>query len=347
MGLLKLKGKHPKVVGNTNTEAQPSSNQYISSALNTTVSSNSAHPHIMQNPAPTTVPASADPPPYHDWTIVPDTSTLPPPPAVGHEASPTGNTSRFQADRAHDWCRANHLLFPHQPLPVHTDAVRNGDIGLIRPQEYRGDLVPDRIGSWKGSTKPGVTESLVLTSLPLYFAWTDSPTHTGKTKTIYFEIEIRNMVNVGGNDESAIALGYCALPQPTWRMPGWERATLGVHSDDGRRYVNNTWGGKDFTKSFKAGDTVGVGMTFTIPNNPPKYNIDASQMQVQSKVDVFFTRNGKRDGNWDLHEELDHEKDQPIDGLDGLFDLYGAIGIFGAVEFAIKFRREDWLWRPH
>lgn len=88
-------------------------------------------------------------------------------------------------------------------------------------------------------------------------------------------------------------------------------------------------------------------MSFKIPENPPEYNIDSSQTQVHNQVDVFFTRNGMKDGSWNLREELDHERDGPIDGLDGLFDLYGAIGVFGAVDFVLKLKREEWLWRPH
>ena len=192
-----------------------------------------------------------------------------------------------------------------------------------------------------------MTDACLLTSLPLYYASAESPVHTGRSKVIYFEIEILSMGFVGGNDESTIALGFCALPWPSWRLPGWERASLGVHSDDGHRYINDTLGGKDFTTPFKAGDTVGIGMSFSVPDHPPEYTTDSAPKRTQSKVEVFFTRNGKRDGSWNLHEELDKKRDLPIDGLDGLFDLYGAVGVFGIVDFTVKFRREEWLWRPH
>ena len=115
---------------------------------------------------------------------------------------------------------------------------------------------------------------------------------------------------------------------------------------DGRRYVNDPWGGKDFTSPFGTSDTVGIGMTFSVPENPPNYNVEPAQPLLKNKVEIFFTRNGRKDGVWDLAEELDHNLDQGIEGLDGLFDLYGAIGTFGRVNFAIKFRREEWLWRP-
>lgn len=66
--------------------------------------------------------------------------------------------------------------------------------------------------------------------------------------------------------ESGIAIGYCAKPYPGWRLPGWERASLGVHGDDGRRFVNDTWGGKDFTTGFAPGETVGIGMVLKVPS---------------------------------------------------------------------------------
>ena len=39
---------------------------------------------------------------------------------------------------------------------------------------------------------------------------------------------------------------------------------MGVHGDDGRRFVNDTWGGKDFTTKFVEGETVGIGMEFDV-----------------------------------------------------------------------------------
>ena len=88
-------------------------------------------------------------------------------------------------------------------------------------------------------------------------------------------------------------------------------------------------------------------MSFYVPEDPPEYNVETTKVLLKSKVEVFLTRNGKKDGSWDLHEELDHELDRGIEGLDGLFDLYGAIGVFGGLDFTVKFKREEWLWRPH
>lgn len=354
MGLFNLKGNPSKLASGSKSYPQSDAGQESAEQQP------SRAPAVVPAPAPAySVPAKPaassqlsqsmtreDPPPYHDWTVIPDTSTLPPPPAMGYGEPFRNNAPRTEADRAHDWCHANPLLYPHQPSPTQIAASHEGHMGLMRPQEYKGDIASPRLGYWRGSTKKGMTDACLLTSLPLYYASADSPVHTRRNKVIYFEVEILSMGIVGGNDDSTLAIGYCALPWPSWRLPGWERASLGVHSDDGHRYINDTWGGKDFTAPFKSGDTIGIGMSFSLPESPPEYSANAAPKRIQSSVEVFLTRNGKKDSSWNLHEELDKNRDQPIDGLDGLFDLYGAVGVFGIVDFAVKFRREEWLWRP-
>ena len=287
----------------------------------------------------------SEPPPYHDWTVIPDTALLPPPPSIGHEIGSLSNADSAEADRAHDWCKANPIIRPHRPSGAQHGAVRNGDIRLMKPREYKGDLLMPCMGTWNASTRPGATDSCLISSAPLFFAIADAPAQGRQKKTIYFEIEIASLGRGRYNEECSVAIGYCAMPYPTWRMPGWERGSLAVHSDDGCRYVNDTWGGKDFTRPFKVGDTVGLGMTFSSPDVALAYS-DASKQPASLGVDVFFTRNGQKDGSWNLHEELDADTDQGVDGLDGSFDLYAAIGVFGGAEFKAKFQRQSWLYSP-
>ena len=237
------------------------------------------------------------------------------------------------------------LIRPHQPTPAQYDIVQKGDVRLVKPREYQGSLSMPRLGNWSGSTAPGCSDSCLLTFLPCYFAIPDSPLVTESKKTIYFEVKVKSYGQGRGGDASSLALGYCAVPYPTWRMPGWERGSLAVHGDDGRRYVNDTWGGKDFTSATRAGDTVGLGMDFSIPDTPPNYG-SSPEHTPSVKVEVFFTRNGKKEAGWNLHEELDAQNDLGVDGLDGRFDLYAAIGLFGAVEFEANFHSQLWLWQP-
>ena len=209
----------------------------------------------------------------------------------------------------------------------------------MRPGEFRGDVAEFGKGSWKCRTKSASVDSILLTRLPIYFAAQDSPFVTEKTREIYFEVKVTKIGQGSGTDEASLALGFCAQPYPSWRLPGWERGSLGVHSDDGRRYVNDSFGGKDFTSAFKKGETVGLGMEFRVPDSGSGKSIN------KSAVDVFFTRNGQRAGGWSLHEELD-EASGEVEGLEGDYDLYGGIGTFGAVEFEVNFARERWMYQP-
>lgn len=285
------------------------------------------------------------PPPHHDWTVVPDTALLPPPPSLGHEISPTNNASRADADRAHEWCDRHPFIPPHQPTLAQHASVMHGEVGMLRPREFRGHLSMLSTGTWRGNTPSASGDSCIITSSPLYFACADSPWQTELTKTIYFEVKLRPLGHGGNAPAGSVALGFCAMPYPTWRLPGWERGSLAVHGDDGRRYVNDTWGGKDFTSAFNPGDTVGLGMSISVPITPPGYET-LSQRSTPLDVDVFFTRNGRVEGGWNLHEELDASRDLGVAGLDGQFDLYGAVGCFGGVEFDCLFNRRDWLWLP-
>ena len=286
-------------------------------------------------------PPPGPPPSHHDWqTAVPDTSELPPPPSLfsGYDRSPANNATEEQAKAAVAWLR-------HRPLaPALTlqqpalDALHWGNLALIKPPGMIGTAEPVGMGKWHCKTKNNSPDSCLVSSLPLYAV----NSHHGQKKTIYFEVKI-----LSRRPEVSLGLGFIALPYPPFRLPGWERASLGVHGDDGHRYVNDKWGGRDFTKPFKSGETVGIGMAFTPKgksDEPPRYGQSSSTVDVD--VDVFFTRNGKRDGGWDIHEELDQKQDLPITGLEGGHDLWASVGTFEDVEFEVLFSEKDWLYKP-
>ena len=297
-------------------------------------------------PPPSQREAPDEPAPYHDWTIIPDTALLPPPPSLGHKKSPMSNAKLSDADRAHAWCNRYPLIQPHLPAKSHTDIVKGGDLSLVKPSEYLGNLSLVSKGLWRGSTRSASKDACVITSLPLYFASTHFPLRTKVSKTIYFEVKISALSHGIDGEVSSMAVGFCAVPYPSWRMPGWERGSLAVHADDGRRYVNDTYGGKDFTTPIKAGETVGIGMTFAMPETPPDYD-QSPFKRSPLKAEVFFTRNGQPRGGWNVHEELDATDEFGALGLDGQYDLYGAIGTFGEVAFEANFNSKNWLWQPN
>ncbi len=137
MGLFKsLKGKSPNHVGGDSAHNQetydappgpPPSN--IPNKKQTAEEYNATPSHI----------PAENPPPYHDWTVIPDTSLLPPPPALGHEAS-KNNATWDEAARAHAYCDQFPPYTPSHPSRVVYQAVRDGDIVLEKPREFLGSL---------------------------------------------------------------------------------------------------------------------------------------------------------------------------------------------------------------
>ncbi|KAJ6151840.1 hypothetical protein N7470_006968 [Penicillium chermesinum] len=233
---------------------------------------------------------------------------------------------------------------PVRPSPSVYSSVQQHDLRPVRQQEFPGELHPAGLGRWQARTFDGAGDSLVLSHLPLYFAAEDSPFIRERRKTIYFEITLRALragPGTGPDDASGVSIGYVAQPYPSWRSPGWERGSLGVFSDDGCRFVNDSWGGREFTTAFNVGETVGLGMIFALPDDASAQKPD----KRTCKVEVFFTRNGQSVGGWDLHEEVDADSGG-IEGLEGDYDLYAAIGLFGGVDFDSCFDPAGWLYKP-
>ncbi|KAF7592832.1 hypothetical protein BBP40_012367 [Aspergillus hancockii] len=289
---------------------------------------------------------SPEHPPYHNWQeAVPDTTTFPPPPVTGFLSSNTGNACSDDAERAHEFCGKAPLHLPAKPSAAVYSSVQQYDLRPVQPGEFRGVISPISQGRWQGSTMDGCGDCLLSTNLPLYFPINDSPFVTERSKTVYFEVKLLGLREGPGpssSDSSGFSIGFVAHPYPYWRSPGWERGSLGVFSDDGCRFVNDSWGGKEFTTPFSVGETVGLGMVFCLPyelNSMPEHR------DKKCRVNVFFTRNGKQVGSWDLHEEVDEDGGN-VEGLEGDFDLYGAIGFFGGVDFETRFDQRDWLWKP-
>lgn len=216
-----------------------------------------------------------------------------------------------------------------------------------------------RAGVWSVSSHRGCDDVCFVGNNPLYSAL-ECPVGS-RAVVAYFEVKL---VGIDRREDAGVALGFIAPPYPLWRLPGWERASLGVHSDDGRRYVNNQYGGLDFTRPFKAGDTLGIGVEFRAAyedpqTSPPEYSkkdkpkrpgierIDQGPTKFR-EVNVFFTRNGQKDGQWDLREELDSSVEQPggVTGLEGERDLHAAVGFYGSTEFEVLFGRHNWIYQP-
>ena len=220
---------------------------------------------------------------------------------------------------------------PPAPLPQQAwQALHTHSINLMQPQVYHGTLAPKEQGVWEGRTEPNSRDSCIIGFPPLYSVYLHSPLNTGQPFKIYYEVYIRPDSKP---EEVDLAIGFTALPYPNFRMPGWHRGSLAVHGDDGHKYINDQWGGKDFTEPFVVGQTYGIGMAFS-PREDGSIN-----------VDVFFTREGKLTGSWNLHEESDAQEDLPVTGLEGFNDLTCAIGTFDRNSFEVIFDPAKWKYQ--
>lgn len=289
-------------------------------------------PSHLSEPPPAYPADCIPPPPQHDWqTAVPDTSLLPPPPALGNFSSSANNASEDEAAQGEAWCDAHPLYAPAVLSPAQLADIAARRIDLTAPPAFRGTLRRLHAGNWEVSTPKRSGDMCFLTHLPLYApAMVRQPQK--KPFTAYFEVRIA----VLAGQDVGLALGYVAPPYPAFRLPGWHRGSLGVHGDDGSRFVNDMFGGKTFVPPFRAGEVVGLGMEF---------GGRGSEAGDAMPVEIFFTRNGREEGRWNLHEESDAEQDLPVTGLEGHHDIVGAVGTFGETAFEVVFEREKWLYR--
>lgn len=265
---------------------------------------------------------------------MPDTSLFPPPPALfsGYDRSPAHNSTEAEAEAGEAWCKQYPLSQPMVLDDAGADALRTHNFRLIEPMGFNGRLNWLGPGDWDVSTTANALDRSLISYPPLYVVSQHDPTRTGRVKTVYYEVKIRHT-----SPSVNIALGFSALPYPSFRLPGWHRGSLGVHGDDGHKYINDRWGGKDFTSEFRKGETYGLGMRFS----PSR----ASGQAHKGHVQIFFTRNGMEAGSWNLHEETDADQDLPVTGLEGFHDVCCSIGTFEGTEFEVVFDPAKWMYQ--
>jgi len=166
MSLFKsLKGEHPKNIGRDDLSDQqyqappgPPPSRFAETKEYTGSNDCQAPP----GPLP-----SDNPPPYHDWTSIPDTSLLPPPPSLGHESSKY-NATWDDAARAHAFCDQFPPYTPARPSLAVQQAVQDGDIVVEQPREYAGELKPVAAGGrgvWSAKTRKGCGDCVLLSAL--------------------------------------------------------------------------------------------------------------------------------------------------------------------------------------
>ncbi|KAI8081349.1 concanavalin A-like lectin/glucanase domain-containing protein [Halteromyces radiatus] len=74
-----------------------------------------------------------------------------------------------------------------------------------------------------------------------------------QTTTVhYFEITVEMAAR-----DTVLSIGLTTKPYPLFRMPGWNKHSVGYHSDDGHAFCDDSTGGKQFWNPWQQGDTVG------------------------------------------------------------------------------------------
>jgi hypothetical protein len=206
----------------------------------------------------------------------------------------------------------------------------------MEPTGFNGQLTWLGQGHWRASTGRNSPDRCLISYPPLYVTSEHDPLRTGRHRTIYYEAKL-----LPDSPTVYAAVGFSALPYPSFRMPGWHRGSLAVHGDDGHRFVNDRWGGKEFTGEFRRGETYGIGMTIKAVAGADAGSGDDRPYLV----DVFFTRNGVLAGGWNIHEETDAEQDLPVTGLEGFHDICAAVGTYDGVGIEVIFEPSRWLYR--
>ncbi|SAM00881.1 hypothetical protein [Absidia glauca] len=74
---------------------------------------------------------------------------------------------------------------------------------------------------------------------------------------------------------TTLSIGVATKPYPNWRLPGWNRHSVGYFSDTGNKHFNNPFYGKPYGSGFQEGDVVGVGYR-------------------KRSGTIFFTKNGRK-----------------------------------------------------
>ena len=116
-----------------------------------------------------------------------------------------------------------------------------------------------------------------LCSIPFTFAYTVNNNCVLRLSNVYYyEVTIGDY-DIPKYNRPCISIGYGSKNNNlNNRHVGWDRNSVGIHSDDGKYYYNS-FKGKPYRISFDVNDTIGAGLIYI----------------ERDKYIPFFTRNGK------------------------------------------------------
>ncbi|KAI8147420.1 concanavalin A-like lectin/glucanase domain-containing protein [Fennellomyces sp. T-0311] len=156
-----------------------------------------------------------------------------------------------------------HVL--HWDQATHGNALFKHPLASSRQEPFR-ITSNNTVQFWPGLRRRGDTDwdITVQASHPYLMDYGNGMQHA----LHYFEVT----VEVATSDV-VVAIGLTTRPYPLFRMPGWNKHSVGYMSDDGRTFFDDPTGGQDYGPTWKQGDTVGCGYSPT-------------------QGTVYFTKNG-------------------------------------------------------
>lgn len=260
-------------------------------------------------------------------------SNPPPPqwtPAIeaSYEDGKYSDATFEEHEAAELFCRNNAVEGPKLLPSELVDELGRGGCRLWRMLRPVSDRFQGYINHGDSEKGTGVTKVItneacgdvcIFSNLPIMAGQYDIKGKQG----IYYEVVIKKMGGI-------IAIGSACRPYPSWRFPGWNRLSAGLHLDDFRKFFEDPAGGKDYETrvlsqaNISEGGSIGFGYEF-------------------ASNSVFFTYNGKRLSNAFRGVYVPREN----------YDVYAAIGVEGDNDFEVNFGADpfewkeanDWSWR--
>ncbi|KAH7915442.1 hypothetical protein BJ138DRAFT_1141744 [Hygrophoropsis aurantiaca] len=251
------------------------------------------------------------------WFKRKNISESPPPPGWAPAPEPSRIHGLFHEATEDEYEQAEafiakHPVEPPKFLPSHVveQIATNGCKvwNIINPptSRFSGSIQDRDKGGIKIATSASCKDVCLMSDLPIMAGLYDIKGKFG----VYYEVTIDRM-------DGIIAIGTACRPYPSWRLPGWNRLSAGLHLDDFHKFFEDPCGGREYIQDLKISskDTIGCGYVF-------------------STGTIFFTYNGTR----------------LPPAFTGVYlprtthDVYAAIGVEGINEFSVNFGNDVFKW---
>ncbi|KAL0076856.1 concanavalin A-like lectin/glucanase domain-containing protein [Phycomyces blakesleeanus] len=178
------------------------------------------------------------------------------PTELAAQAAKDGLIKRMSIDQA-----------PHQnPYFCHPNSTPHTNPAL------KVDLDQSTVQVWPNQTRQKIIEDwdIIIQGTHPFLSLSDYGRPPQSTGFHYFEITVLDCA-----PNTVMAIGLATKPYPVFRMPGWNKHSIGYHSDDGRKFCDDASGGQDYGPQWGFGQTVGCrydpvqgNVMFTLNGNP-------------------------------------------------------------------------------